>query len=126
MTFDPEAVREFERAGWDRAAATYGAAFATVTCQFIDPLLDAASIGTGAKFSIFAAAQEWLERRLWGEGRGLSVWISPPRWWRRHGPGFQPSHSIKATPKRHPTRRRVSTRSSPTLASTMCRGRMLR
>ena len=49
MNFDPEAVREFERAGWDRAAPTYEAAFATATCQFIEPLLDAASIGAGAK-----------------------------------------------------------------------------
>jgi SAM-dependent methyltransferase len=49
MTFDPEAVREFERAGWDRAAPTYEVAFATVTSQFIEPLLDVAAIGRGAK-----------------------------------------------------------------------------
>jgi ubiquinone/menaquinone biosynthesis C-methylase UbiE len=46
--FDPEAVREFERTGWNRAAAAYEAAFATATRQFIEPLLDAAAVGTGA------------------------------------------------------------------------------
>jgi len=48
MDFDPEAVREFELAGWNRAAAAYESAFATATRQFIAPLLDAASVGTGA------------------------------------------------------------------------------
>jgi SAM-dependent methyltransferase len=49
MPFDPEAVREFERAGWDRAAAAYENSFATATRQFIEPLLDAASIGAGTR-----------------------------------------------------------------------------
>jgi SAM-dependent methyltransferase len=49
MRFDPDAVREFERAGWNRAAATYEASFATATRQFIDPLLDAAAFGAGAR-----------------------------------------------------------------------------
>ena len=41
MDFDPESVRAFERAGWERAAGTYEAAFATATRPYIDPLLDA-------------------------------------------------------------------------------------
>jgi SAM-dependent methyltransferase len=45
--FDAEAVRRFEREGWNRAAATYERAFATATRQFIGPLLDAAAIGAG-------------------------------------------------------------------------------
>lgn len=48
MDFDPEAVREFERAGWNRAAAGYETSFAGATRQFIDPLLEAAAIQTGA------------------------------------------------------------------------------
>ena len=48
MPFDPDAVREFERVGWNRAAGGYEASFATATRQFIEPLLDAAGIGTGA------------------------------------------------------------------------------
>ena len=43
--FDAEAVREFERAGWNRAAAAYEASFAPASRQFIEPLLDAASVG---------------------------------------------------------------------------------
>ena len=42
-----EAVREFERAGWNRAARSYEADFATATRQFIEPLLDSALIGMG-------------------------------------------------------------------------------
>jgi SAM-dependent methyltransferase len=49
MPFDPDAVREFERAGWNRAAAAYEASFATATRQFIAPLLDAAAIGAGVR-----------------------------------------------------------------------------
>jgi len=49
MPFDPDAVREFERAGWNRAAATYEASFATATRQFIGKLLDAAAVGSGTR-----------------------------------------------------------------------------
>ncbi len=47
VPFDPEAVRAFERAGWERAAAGYQSSFATVTRLFIDPLLEDARIGPG-------------------------------------------------------------------------------
>jgi ubiquinone/menaquinone biosynthesis C-methylase UbiE len=45
MTFDPDAVRAFEHAGWEKAAADYRATFAGATFGFIDPLLDAAGVG---------------------------------------------------------------------------------
>jgi SAM-dependent methyltransferase len=48
MPFDPDAVREFERAGWNRAAAAYEASFATASRQCIEPLLDAAEVSAGA------------------------------------------------------------------------------
>ena len=48
MSFDPDAVRAFERAGWDRAAAGYENSFATATRQFIEPLLEAAAVRSGA------------------------------------------------------------------------------
>ncbi|HEX3992963.1 MAG TPA: class I SAM-dependent methyltransferase [Acetobacteraceae bacterium] len=48
VDFDPDAVREFERAGWNRAAAGYDLSFATATRQFIEPLLEAAAIEAGA------------------------------------------------------------------------------
>ncbi|HXT78937.1 MAG TPA: methyltransferase domain-containing protein [Acetobacteraceae bacterium] len=49
MSADPEAVREFERSGWNRAAATYEESFATATRQFIPALLDAAAVGPGMR-----------------------------------------------------------------------------
>lgn len=45
--FDPQAVREFEHAGWQRAAARYAATFARATRGFIDELLDAACVRAG-------------------------------------------------------------------------------
>ena len=48
MDFDADAVREFERAGWNRAAAAYETSFAGATRQFIEPLLDAAAIEADA------------------------------------------------------------------------------
>jgi SAM-dependent methyltransferase len=72
MPFDPESVREFERAGWDRAAATYDATFAAVTCQFIEPLLDAASIGTGAKILDLCCGPGVVGAAALGRGAGVT------------------------------------------------------
>jgi ubiquinone/menaquinone biosynthesis C-methylase UbiE len=47
MTFDPEAVRAFEHAGWQKAAARYQATFAAATREFADALLDAARVERG-------------------------------------------------------------------------------
>jgi SAM-dependent methyltransferase len=44
VAFDPEAVRAFEHARWQDAAATYGGTFAGATRPFIQPLLDAARV----------------------------------------------------------------------------------
>ena len=44
MTFQPEAVRAFEHAGWQRAAAHYQDTFAHATAPFVAPLLEAAAI----------------------------------------------------------------------------------
>jgi ubiquinone/menaquinone biosynthesis C-methylase UbiE len=44
---DPEAIRAFELAGWQRAAGTYETSFATATRQFLPALLDAAAVGPG-------------------------------------------------------------------------------
>jgi SAM-dependent methyltransferase len=49
MTFDPEAVRAFEHAGWQRAAAHYAATFAHATAGFVGGLLDAARVGAGLR-----------------------------------------------------------------------------
>lgn len=63
---DFAAIRAFEHAGWERAAAAYEAAFATATRQFIAPLLDAGGVQAGVDvlevacgpgFVAFAAAE---------------------------------------------------------------------
>jgi len=49
MNFEPEAVRAFEHAGWQRAAAEYDASFAHASARFAEALLDAAGVGPGAE-----------------------------------------------------------------------------
>jgi SAM-dependent methyltransferase len=49
MSFDPDAVRAFEHAGWEKAAAQYPATFAQATAEFVDALLDAAGVGRATK-----------------------------------------------------------------------------
>ena len=45
---EPEAFRDFEREGWQRAAAVYERSWARVTAQTAAPLLDAAGVGSGS------------------------------------------------------------------------------
>jgi SAM-dependent methyltransferase len=47
MSFEPEAIRAFEHAGWQRSAAGYGDSFAHATAPFIRPLLEAAEFFPG-------------------------------------------------------------------------------
>src|SRR5262249_22656289 len=49
MKFDPEAVREFEHDGWQRAAAHYTKTFARATRGFIDDLLGDARVSAGMR-----------------------------------------------------------------------------
>jgi SAM-dependent methyltransferase len=49
VPFDPESVRAFEHARWERAAASYCSTFAGATRPFIDVLLDAARVGRGTR-----------------------------------------------------------------------------
>jgi ubiquinone/menaquinone biosynthesis C-methylase UbiE len=47
MRFEPEAVRAFEHAGWQRAASSYRSSFAHATAPYIAPLLESAEISSG-------------------------------------------------------------------------------
>jgi SAM-dependent methyltransferase len=49
VAFDPEAVRAFEHARWQEAAAVYETTFANATKPFIAPLLDAAAVAPGMR-----------------------------------------------------------------------------
>ena len=68
MPFDPEAVRAFERAGWERAAAGYQSSFATVTRLFIDPLLEDARIGPGMNVLDIACGTGLVAARVAAHG----------------------------------------------------------
>jgi SAM-dependent methyltransferase len=47
MSVEPEAIRAFEHAGWQRAAAVYTDSFAHATAPFIKPLLEVAAFSPG-------------------------------------------------------------------------------
>lgn len=49
MSFEPEAVRAFEHAGWQGAAARYEDSFAHATAPFVVPLLAAVNIAAGQR-----------------------------------------------------------------------------
>jgi ubiquinone/menaquinone biosynthesis C-methylase UbiE len=44
MSFDPEAVRAFEYAGWEKAASAYSVTFASASGEFVEALLDAEKV----------------------------------------------------------------------------------
>ena len=48
-SFDPEAVRAFEHAGWQLVAAEYDATFAHASAHFVASLLDAAGVGAATR-----------------------------------------------------------------------------
>ncbi len=49
MTDTPSAFRALEKAGWETAVGDYDDAFARLTAQSIDPLLDAVAAGPGTR-----------------------------------------------------------------------------
>jgi SAM-dependent methyltransferase len=49
MTFNADAVRAFEHAGWERAASQYRATFAAASGEFVELLLDAAEVANGTQ-----------------------------------------------------------------------------
>ncbi len=48
-TKDPNAFRSFEHAGWEKVSKQYHEAFASLTSQAIEPLLDAVEAGEGKR-----------------------------------------------------------------------------
>lgn len=49
MVFDPEAVRAFEHAGWEKAAGVYEWSFGLASRQFVPDLLDVALVRRGIR-----------------------------------------------------------------------------
>lgn len=68
MAIDPEAVRAFEYAGWQRAAPHYGERFAGATTRFVDSLLDAAEVGPGTRLLDVACGPGYVAAAAAGRG----------------------------------------------------------
>lgn len=68
MSFQPEAVRAFEHAGWQRAASSYGNSFAHATAPFVTPLLEAAEISPGLHVLDVACGPGYLAAAAAGRG----------------------------------------------------------
>ena len=80
MSFEPEAVRAFEHAGWQRAASTYGNSFAHATAHYTVPLLEAAGVSSGQQVLTSHADQVGSLLRPRHMARPRKHWIFRPRW----------------------------------------------
>ena len=68
---DPDAFNAFEARGWEDKAAGYDRFFAGITGQFVEPLLDAASVGRGTRMLDLATGPGYAAAR--GAERGAPV-----------------------------------------------------
>ena len=68
---DLDAFNAFEAAGWQRQAPTYGQFIGRVTARLADPLLDAASVGSGTRLLDIATGPGCIAGR--GAERGADV-----------------------------------------------------
>jgi len=71
MTVDAAAFKAFEVAGWEHQAPTYDDFFGRITQRFVDPLLDAAGVGRGARVLDVATGPGYAAARA--AERGASV-----------------------------------------------------
>ncbi len=81
--------RDFEYAGWERAAATYGKSFESATRLFVSRLLDAARISPGMLVLDLAC------------GTGIATSLAAARGAKARGVDFSPA-MIKAARQRYP------------------------
>lgn len=70
-TIDPEAFRDFEIAGWEAKAHAYHRFFEPITGRVIEPLLDAAHVGSGTRTLDVATGPGYVAARA--ATRGASV-----------------------------------------------------
>jgi ubiquinone/menaquinone biosynthesis C-methylase UbiE len=70
-TVDADAFNAFEAAGWQRQAAGYDEFFGPITTRMVEPLLDAAGVGRGARLLDVASGPGYVAARA--AERGASV-----------------------------------------------------
>jgi ubiquinone/menaquinone biosynthesis C-methylase UbiE len=68
---DPDAFNAFEARGWEDRAAGYDRFFGSITGRFVEPLLDAASVGPGTRMLDLATGPGYVAARA--AERGASV-----------------------------------------------------
>ena len=73
---DPDAFNAFEARGWEDKAAGYDRFFAGITGQFVEPLLDAASVGPGTRMLDLATGPVTWRRERPNEARLWLEWTS--------------------------------------------------
>jgi len=86
----PDAFWEFERAGWERAAASYDECW-TDTRLFVEPLLDAARVGAGSRLLDLACGPGYVSEAAAARGAdpvGLDVAAAMVEEARRRCPGL--------------------------------------
>jgi SAM-dependent methyltransferase len=71
VTIDADAFNAFEAAGWEARAGGYHAFFGPITTRVIDPLLDAAEVGSGTRVLDAASGPGYVAAA--GAARGASV-----------------------------------------------------
>jgi SAM-dependent methyltransferase len=60
MVLEPEKFKSFEHAGWEKIPTSYHEAFGQLTCQAINPLLDAARVKRGCNFLDIASGPGYV------------------------------------------------------------------
>ena len=70
-TVDADAFNAFEAAGWQRQAAGYDEFFGPITTRLVEPLLDAAELGRGARLLDVASGPGYVAAKA--AERGASV-----------------------------------------------------
>jgi ubiquinone/menaquinone biosynthesis C-methylase UbiE len=70
-TLDADAFNAFEAAGWQRKAAGYEEFFGPITTRLVEPLLDAAEVGRGARVLDVASGPGYVAAKA--AERGASV-----------------------------------------------------
>ena len=74
MTYDPESFRRLQRDGWERVADRYDSIWASLTTQFVNPLLTAAGVRAGMRLLDVACGPGYTTaaaRRLGAEAVGV-------------------------------------------------------
>ena len=71
VTVDPQAFRDFEIAGWETKAVDYHRFYEPITSHVIEPLLDAANVGSGTSVLDVATGPGYVAARA--AARGASV-----------------------------------------------------